>query len=88
MTTMKAAHVKVDGQGRILIPAELRHVLGIREGSTITLLMEDGVLTLLTTKQAVRRVQEEVAKYTTPGRSLADELLAERRAEAERETRE
>ena len=35
--------------------------------------------------RALRRAQEIVAKYVPEGRSLVDELIAERRAEAARE---
>ena len=35
--------------------------------------------------KAIRRAQEILAKYVPEGRSLADELIAERRAEAARE---
>ena len=34
---------------------------------------------------AIKRAQEIVARYVPEGRSLADELIAERRAEAARE---
>ena len=35
--------------------------------------------------KAIKRAQEIVARYVPEGRSLADELIAERRAEAARE---
>ena len=87
-STRQVAHVTLDGHGRVVIPAEFRRELGIDEGDRLTLVLEDGALTILTKRAAVRRVQETVAQYGTPGRSLADELIAERRAEAERESRD
>jgi hypothetical protein len=36
-------------------------------------------------KQRLKRAQESVRRYVKPGQSLADELIAERRAEARAE---
>ncbi len=79
------AHTRVDGQGRVLIPADMRRALGLKEGDRVTLVLEDGGLTLLTARESVRRVREAFAPYLTPGTSLVDDLLADRRAEVERE---
>ena len=77
--------VKVDAQGRVLIPAELRQELGIEPGDTLTLSSEDGQLSLLTFEQGMRRVRELASSYVTDGRSVVDEFIAERREEASRE---
>ena len=84
-TLTRVSRTKVDRQGRIVIPAEYRHALGIEEGMVVTMRIVDGELRVITLKQAVLRVQEMAKQYTTPGRSMADELIAERRAEAARE---
>jgi len=49
--------------------------------------VEDGKLGLMTVRQGIKRTQDLVAKHIKiePGRSIVDEFLAERRAEAERE---
>jgi vacuolar-type H+-ATPase subunit H len=39
-------------------------------------------------KKAIRRAQERVRRYVPEGVNLADELIAERRAEARREDEE
>jgi antitoxin PrlF len=77
---------RLDGQGRIVIPAVLRRALGLHEGDELTLELEDGALRVLTRGEAMRRAQEYVSRLTarTDG-SLADELIAERRAEAANE---
>ena len=73
--------VKVGSGGRFVIPGELRAAMGIEPGDTIVLVLEaDGVL-LLTPEQAVRRAQGIVRDYVQEGRSLSDELVAERREE-------
>lgn len=45
----------------------------------------EGVLKILARKVAIKRAQNLVAKHTDGKRSLVDELLTERRAEAARE---
>ncbi len=82
---MEQTATKVDRHGRIVIPAEYRRALGLREGDPVTVQLDDGELRILTRAQAIRRAQEILAKYVPPGRSLVDELIAERRAEAARE---
>jgi len=47
--------------------------------------LDDGALRILTRSEAIRRAQKLVTKRTNGERSLANELLAERRAEAARE---
>jgi AbrB family looped-hinge helix DNA binding protein len=84
--------VTVNGRGRIVLPAEVRERLGIKDGDWLTLTVEpDGVIRMLTGKawtdlflETVRRVAPPIA----PGRSLADELIAERRREAAKDERE
>ena len=82
---MEQTATKLDRHGRIVIPAEYRRALGLREGDPVMVQLDDGELRVLTRAQAIRRAQEIVAKYISPGRSLVDELIAERRAEAARE---
>ena len=81
------AKVRVDEAGRVLIPAEFRKALGIEPGKPVILRAEHGELRILTFPEAVRRVQERVASYVPEGVSLSDELIADRRREAEQEGR-
>lgn len=69
--------------GRIVIPAEYRQVLGLHVGDEVILRLEDGAVHIFTPQQAIKRAQEMVRRYVLEGRSLADELLAERKAEGE-----
>ena len=82
---MQQTATKVDRHGRVVIPAEYRRALGLRAGDAVVVQLDDGALRILTRAQAIRRAQEIVAKYVSPERSLVDELIAERRAEAARE---
>ena len=76
---------KVSEGGRIAIPAGVRRKLGIEVGDEVLLRLEDGELRVFTVDHAIRRAQEIVRRYVPPDVSLADELIAERRAEAARE---
>jgi AbrB family looped-hinge helix DNA binding protein len=80
--------VRVDSAGRVLIPAGLRERLGIAPGQELLLLEDSAGLRLRTFAQSLAEAQAALAKYRRPGESVVDELLAERRAEAEREERE
>jgi AbrB family looped-hinge helix DNA binding protein len=71
--------------GRLVIPAEYRRRLGLEPGDEVIMRIEDGELRILTRAEAVKRAQAVVRQHVKKGRSLVDELSAERRAEAARE---
>lgn len=75
---------KVDQNGRVLVPAAIRRLLGLQTGSELLVTVEDGRVLLVTPTDAwaaVQRLSEGVA----PQRSVVESLLDERRAEARRE---
>lgn len=78
------AEVVVNRDGRILIPAQVRRDLGLAAGSTLLLSVEDGRVVMESRAQLVARMRREIAEawQGDPADSVADELLAERRAEA------
>jgi AbrB family looped-hinge helix DNA binding protein len=82
---MNAITVKVDASGRLVIPKDLREAMGVADGGTLVLRVEDGELRAQTRMAALRRIQAEMAQLVPPGVSAVDELLASRRAEAARE---
>jgi len=63
------ARVNLGDKGRFVIPAALREAMGAAEGDQLMLHMEGRELRVITREAAMLR-------------SLADELIAERRAEA------
>ena len=79
------ARMRVNENGRVVIPASFRKALGIHAGDEIVLRIEDDELRITTMKRRVERAQRRVRQYVKPGRSLADELIAERREAAKRE---
>jgi AbrB family looped-hinge helix DNA binding protein len=78
--------MKVSDGGRVVVPAEVRRALGVREGETLVGEMRDGEFVLTTRRARLDAAVRLFQKFCPPGSpSLADELIAERRAEAARE---
>ena len=82
---MTAYSVRFAEGGRLVVPAKLRKELGVEIGDTVFMRVTHGHLEVWSQKQAISRVQERVRELTGGKRSLVDELLAERRAEAAHE---
>jgi AbrB family looped-hinge helix DNA binding protein len=85
MTTDTEARLRVNENGRMVIPASFRKALGIKAGDELVLLLEEDELRIMTFKRRLDRAQRRVRRYIKPGRSLVDELIAERREAAKRE---
>lgn len=79
--------LKLDGAGRIVIPADMRDAMLAVPGDTLTARVVDGELRIVSRAWVMRRFEEEAArsKATHPGVSVVDELIAERREEARRD---
>ena len=77
--------LRVNENGRIVIPASFRKALGIHAGDEIVLRIEDDELRITTLKGRIERAQRLVRQHVKPGTSLVDELIAERRETARNE---
>jgi AbrB family looped-hinge helix DNA binding protein len=73
---------KVTGAGRVVLPAELRRELGIRDGMDVVFRRTPHGIEVTTLDQAIVQAQERVRKYVPEGVSLVDGLRDERRREA------
>ena len=86
-----ACTVTMADRGRLVLPAEVRERLKIKEGDRLTIRIEpDGTL-MIQTAEVYANSLVGMFKHLAPGRNLVDELIADRRREAameERETRE
>lgn len=80
-----SARTRIGAGGRIVIPLEMRKALQVKEGDHLLLEVDAKGLHVRSIRQALRLAQQIVARYVKPGRSLAAELIAERRREAKRE---
>jgi AbrB family looped-hinge helix DNA binding protein len=79
------ARIRVNQNGRVVIPAAYRKALGIEAGDEVILRVEDDELRITTMKRRIERARRRIRRYVKPGVSLADELIAERREAAKRE---
>jgi AbrB family looped-hinge helix DNA binding protein len=77
--------MRVNENGRVVIPATFRKRLGIRIGDEVVLQLEDDELRIITLKRNIERAQRLVRNHVKPGTSLVDELIAERREAARNE---
>jgi AbrB family looped-hinge helix DNA binding protein len=71
--------------GRIVIPAAMRAELGLAGNQKVIARIVDGALVIETVEVAVKRAQALLAPYLAGTPSMADELIAERRREADGE---
>jgi len=82
---MEAQRVKIVDGGKLVIPAAMRRELGITTGDTVLVDVDDGELRVRSVPRALERARAILRRYVPEGVGLADELIAERRREAERE---
>ncbi|MDP2793435.1 MAG: AbrB/MazE/SpoVT family DNA-binding domain-containing protein [Sulfurisoma sp.] len=76
--------------GRVVVPKIYREKLGVGEGDEVIWAEIDGQIVLTSRLRQIQRAQDLCAQLFAdqPERSLVDELIAERRAEAAREDAE
>ena len=82
---MDTITVRIERSGRLLIPAVIRRKLNLKEGSEVLLRLDETGIQLSTREQALQRIRERLRRYIPEDRILSDELILERRAEADRE---
>jgi AbrB family looped-hinge helix DNA binding protein len=81
-----AARVKINQQGRIVIPAECLAAAGIKPGDALFVdVVGEGELRLRTPAEAICAAQAIVARHVPKDQDLVAELIAERCEEARHE---
>lgn len=78
---MQAIKTKISEGGSVVIPSEYRKQLGLEIGSEVMIQIVDGEMRIFTLAQAIKRAQDIIRRYVPEGRSLSNELIAERRQE-------
>ena len=82
---MSELTVTVAENGRVVLPLALRRRLNVTRGGTVVIREEDGRLLLESVDDAIGRAQALVRRFAPEAQGVVDELLSERRLEAERE---
>jgi AbrB family looped-hinge helix DNA binding protein len=78
-------HVRVSDGRRVVLPAEVCRQLGIDVGDTVIVDVTEGKVQLHSFDTTLADFRSLLSSKVSPSVSLVDELLAERRAEAERD---
>ncbi len=73
---------RIEGKGRVVIPASFRSALGLKTGDEVELRIEDNEIRISTLQSRLARSRERLRAFVGPGRMLSDELIAERRRAA------
>ena len=79
---MTAFRGRIVSGGRLQIPADVRKELGLADGDDVRLEVIDGELRVRSFRTALARVRAIVRDHVPEGVSIADELIADRRAAA------
>lgn len=71
--------------GRLVLPASLRKKLGVEKGGQLIAELDGDVVRLSTQDQSLDEAGELFRSYLTSDESVADEVIADRRAESAKE---
>ena len=83
---MSVLYSQIDSDGRVKIPPQIMDELELETGNELEFRVLGGSVQILpTAHERVRRVQERMKKYIQSGVFVSDELIADRRQEAENE---
>lgn len=82
---MNAERGRLVSGGRLQIPARVRRELGLSDGDAVIMEIVEGELRVRPYRDVLAGIQARLRKYVPEGVSLVDELIADRRAEAEGE---
>ncbi len=83
--SVTSAQLTVSLEGRFVIPAGMRAAMRIGPDSIVTARVVNGELRVIAPAVAIRRARDMVRDAVPDGVSLAGELIAERRAEANKD---
>jgi antitoxin PrlF len=82
---MNVQRGKIVSGGRLIVPVEYRRLMGLSDGDTVVMELDGDELRVRPLGSALRSVRERLRPYIVEGVSVSDELIADRRAAAERE---
>jgi hypothetical protein len=82
-----AYRLVVRPDGSILLPKEIRDAFAVEGGGVVMAKLDGDTFGLISADTAIKRVRAMVRQYIPEGVDLVAQLIADRRAEAEREER-
>lgn len=82
---MNAQRGKLVSGGRLQVPADFRRELGLGDGDPVIMRVVDGELHVRPLRDALASVRERLRQYVSDGQSLSDELIKDRRRDAQSE---
>jgi AbrB family looped-hinge helix DNA binding protein len=85
VTSTRNVISRINDNGRIVIPVQIRQQMGLKPGDALLLRVEGGALIAEPQQVRVRRVQDSLRQLTAPERRLSDDLMADRRQETQSE---
>lgn len=81
--TARTYHLKIQAQGRIVVPGDVRGELGVSEGDELILVKENYGYRLTSRRLLAEALYGSLEKSAEAERDLTQELLDERKAEIE-----
>jgi AbrB family looped-hinge helix DNA binding protein len=79
-------HLQISANGRIVIPKQIREILGIKTGGTLVANLINDTLQITSVRNSISNAQNLVRKYCSTNNSkLVDDLFAMRKEEVEKE---
>lgn len=81
----QSERVLLDKSGRIVVPVRFRKHLGLEPGDPVSITLKGNEITVSTIQAALLSARNLMREKNTAKRKLSDELIAERRKEANRE---
>ena len=82
---MSTVCVKVGTNGRLVVPTRLRKETGITDGKVVLLESVNGELRVRPMEKVIQSAQERLKPFLDGKKSMAEDLIADRRVEADRE---
>jgi len=83
----EARSCRLDPSGRIVLPFAIREAKGLHDGDELIVSFEDDAIVLRTYEEAMQRLQDAFCHGLDKDSSLVDELISERKQDAELDDR-
>lgn len=80
-----AYKVKISKGGKISIPSACRKYLNVKDGEELLFNLNEGQVVISSTKFLLEKVRKNLNRYFSPKESLVDQLIEQRKREAENE---